>query len=100
MPVYRCPKCGRTVKKPEGTYYCKVCGRETIMEKIAKVSSEELAKPAVKERTHILVNGQLIVTLREGLEAPRDFWFALSILPYVKKRKTEEGEIFEVQLPK
>ena len=32
MPVYRCPKCGRTVEKPEGTYYCKVCGRETIME--------------------------------------------------------------------
>ena len=24
--VYRCPKCGRTVRLPKGEYYCKVCG--------------------------------------------------------------------------
>jgi len=34
MPIYRCPKCGRTVEKPEGTYYCKVCGRDVIMQKL------------------------------------------------------------------
>ena len=34
MPIYRCPKCGRTVEKPEGTYYCKVCGRGVIMQKL------------------------------------------------------------------
>ena len=34
MPVYKCPRCGRTVVLPEGTYYCKRCGPEAIMEKI------------------------------------------------------------------
>jgi DNA-directed RNA polymerase subunit RPC12/RpoP len=31
VPVYKCPKCGRTVEKPFGTYYCKVCGPSAIM---------------------------------------------------------------------
>ena len=31
MPVYKCPKCGRTVELPEGKYYCKVCGPATLM---------------------------------------------------------------------
>ena len=31
MPVYKCPKCGRTVELPEGKYYCKVCGPSTLM---------------------------------------------------------------------
>ena len=39
MPLYRCPKCGRTVELPEGTYYCEVCGPETIMQKVSEVTS-------------------------------------------------------------
>jgi len=31
MPVYKCPKCGRTVELPEGKYYCKVCGPSAVM---------------------------------------------------------------------
>ena len=34
MPLYRCPKCGRTVEKPEGTYYCKECGPDALMVKV------------------------------------------------------------------
>ena len=34
MPVYKCPKCGRTVVMPEGTYYCKECGPSAIMTKV------------------------------------------------------------------
>ena len=39
MPTYRCPKCGRTVEKPEGIYYCKECGPSAVMIKIQGVSS-------------------------------------------------------------
>ena len=34
MPLYRCPKCGREVEKPPGTYYCKECGSSVIMQKV------------------------------------------------------------------
>ena len=42
MPLYRCPKCGRTVEKPEGAYYCKVCGRDAIMQKLEVNPSKPL----------------------------------------------------------
>jgi len=32
--TYKCPKCGRVVKKPKGYYYCKVCGPSAIMVQI------------------------------------------------------------------
>jgi len=31
VPTYRCPKCGRTVVKPKGVYYCASCGPEYMM---------------------------------------------------------------------
>ncbi|RLI43682.1 hypothetical protein DRO59_00325 [Candidatus Bathyarchaeota archaeon] len=34
MVIYKCPKCGRTVEKPEGKYYCKVCGPSVLMVKV------------------------------------------------------------------
>jgi DNA-directed RNA polymerase subunit RPC12/RpoP len=35
MPVYKCPKCGRTVEKlTSGVYYCKVCGEDVVMEEV------------------------------------------------------------------
>jgi hypothetical protein len=34
LPVYVCPKCGRRVEKPEGTYYCAVCGPTYVMEPV------------------------------------------------------------------
>jgi len=44
MPIYKCPKCGRTIEKPEGTYYCSVCGPSIIMVKSApsKVGAKEI----------------------------------------------------------
>jgi len=36
MPVYKCPRCGRTVVKPEGNYYCRVCGPDVLMERVSE----------------------------------------------------------------
>jgi len=33
MPIYKCPKCDRTVELPEGKYYCMVCGPSAVMAK-------------------------------------------------------------------
>jgi uncharacterized Zn finger protein (UPF0148 family) len=41
MPIYKCPKCGRTVEKPKGTYYCRVCGPSAVM---VEVPGRELAE--------------------------------------------------------
>ena len=40
MPIYRCPKCGRTIELPEGKYYCKVCGPTAIMVKVDSIKEE------------------------------------------------------------
>ena len=39
LPTYRCAKCGRTVEKPFGTYYCRVCGPSVMMVKLTLHSS-------------------------------------------------------------
>jgi len=56
MPVYRCLKCGRRVEKPEGFYYCKVCGINVLMvrEEELKETLREIYKlyqRGMKERT-------------------------------------------------
>jgi len=49
MPLYRCPKCGRTAELPEGKYYCKVCGPSATMRQVTNKSAvlEEKVKHAV-----------------------------------------------------
>ena len=51
MPVYKCPKCGRTVyRKVPGIYYCRVCGSGVIMENVeltTRVVVERPPKPDV-----------------------------------------------------
>ena len=47
MPLYRCPKCGRKVELPEGTYYCKECGPEHTL--VLVKPEEEKAIEAVEE---------------------------------------------------
>jgi len=49
MPVYKCPKCGRTVEKPLGVYYCVKCGPQVIMVK----SDDPPANPQAATRTKI-----------------------------------------------
>jgi uncharacterized Zn finger protein (UPF0148 family) len=45
MPVYKCPKCGRKVEKPEGEYYCSVCGPGVLMQRVSE--GEERAEEAL-----------------------------------------------------
>ena len=35
IPFYRCPVCGRVVKRPSNIYYCKKCGSSAIMEEVS-----------------------------------------------------------------
>jgi DNA-directed RNA polymerase subunit RPC12/RpoP len=44
MPIYACPKCGRTVEKPEGTYYCSKCGPEVLMVEKGSLSTQAVPK--------------------------------------------------------
>ncbi|RLI43571.1 hypothetical protein DRO59_00720 [Candidatus Bathyarchaeota archaeon] len=32
--LYKCPRCGRVVRKPPGLYYCKVCGSKYVMRRV------------------------------------------------------------------
>lgn len=51
VPVYKCPRCGRTVERPEGTYYCSVCGPSTIM--VKRGLSREGVKEVIGSEIHI-----------------------------------------------
>ena len=44
MPIYRCPRCGRTVEKPYGTYYCMVCGPTATLQLVSKATIEEIGE--------------------------------------------------------
>jgi uncharacterized Zn finger protein (UPF0148 family) len=53
MPVYECPKCGRRVTVPkEGTYYCKVCGPDVLMQRV--FTEEELRKSEREARKEFM----------------------------------------------
>jgi uncharacterized Zn finger protein (UPF0148 family) len=53
MPVYECPKCGRRVAVPkEGTYYCKVCGPDVLMQRV--FIEEELRKSEREARKEFM----------------------------------------------
>jgi len=48
MPIYRCPKCGRTVERvTPGIYSCKVCGPDVIMEEVGLKIEVKPPKPDV-----------------------------------------------------
>jgi len=48
MPLYECPRCGRVVEKPEGRYYCSVCGPSVMM---VEMSSDKYpSKEEIVER--------------------------------------------------
>jgi DNA-directed RNA polymerase subunit RPC12/RpoP len=40
-PIYECPRCGRQVELPTGTYYCKVCGPSSLMVRV-KMTDENV----------------------------------------------------------
>jgi hypothetical protein len=53
VPLYKCSRCGRVVEKPEGEYYCKVCGPSAKMLKAPEFTDEvfdfQSFEDAVKE---------------------------------------------------
>jgi DNA-directed RNA polymerase subunit RPC12/RpoP len=55
MPVYKCPKCGRTVELPEGKYYCKVCGPSAVMI-LDRSGQSALKKRIIEEIKWLLEN--------------------------------------------
>jgi len=46
LPVYKCPKCGRQVELPDGTYYCKVCGPTAMLVPATTASSSAEVLPS------------------------------------------------------
>ncbi|RLI40289.1 hypothetical protein DRO59_09610, partial [Candidatus Bathyarchaeota archaeon] len=56
MPLYRCPKCGRTVELPEGEYYCKYCGSDAVMVKQPSFEEKvrELASKLKEEKPGVI----------------------------------------------
>jgi DNA-directed RNA polymerase subunit RPC12/RpoP len=62
MPIYKCVKCGRTVEKPLGTYYCKVCGPNAIMTEVS-----------VNEKTLIQGSNKRLIFRDEGEMLERGF---------------------------
>jgi len=73
MPVYKCPRCGRTVVLPEGTYYCKVCGPNAKLTKVSKTSEKSCLNCVYCEKWP-----DVRVTLTRNLEkyelAEYDLW--------------------------
>jgi len=52
IPIYKCPKCGRTVEKPLGRYYCRVCGPTAIMVKVGDPPQEATTIPQMQVLIH------------------------------------------------
>ena len=65
MPLYRCPKCGRIVEKPEGKYYCKVCGPSAVMVEIIRKTEV----PTTHEEKLEVANEIIQILRRKGYKA-------------------------------
>jgi DNA-directed RNA polymerase subunit RPC12/RpoP len=55
MPIYKCPKCGRTIEKPEGRYYCSKCGPSAVMI-LDRSGQSALKKRIIEEIKWLLEN--------------------------------------------
>ena len=112
MPVYECPKCGRTVELPEGKYYCKVCGPSAIMKQVTipKKSDEvEMGKTLTPTAKNVYTvefydsQGKLILrtTARTRVGTIQrvraimhpSFAFYVRPIPYKAVVKDEEGKV-------
>jgi len=69
MPIYKCPKCGRTVEKPYGTYYCMVCGPTATLQLVSKATIEEIGERYIRGiiESGMRLSGKLKTYIRESL---------------------------------
>jgi len=81
MAIYKCPKCGRTVRmvyRPGLLYSCKVCGPETLLEFQSFEVTERAPLPATPkywvfdaEPPHSLIGAA--DTLSEAISKTKDY---------------------------
>jgi ABC-type ATPase with predicted acetyltransferase domain len=99
MPTYKCPKCGRTIEKPEGRYYCSKCGPSAVMilEQVGsnpKLSAEEL-EVCQDFLRRLRETGQIYVV---GHDVPISISRGLYIfLDELRKKMAKEKGVPEVQ---
>jgi GNAT superfamily N-acetyltransferase len=72
LPVYKCPKCGRQVELPEGTYYCKFCGPTAILTLVPSGLPEFEFKFEIPSERSERVKKQLLDYIRLGLNVRRN----------------------------
>lgn len=98
MPVYKCPKCGRSVEKPEGTYYCSKCGPDVLMVKQEDVVEKalEIAEDVIFELGDSISDSTCLprkeVVKRIAKELKVSMAEAEEILKKVLKRELESGK--------
>jgi len=89
MPLYRCPKCGRTVELPEGTYYCKECGPEYEMVPVSLLNEIEEAK---KEQLR-----DVLIYLNDAVKDLVAFYNKNQDLDFVRKLSFELREFIRAK---
>ena len=102
IPTYKCPKCGRTVEKPLGRYYCRVCGPSAIMVKVGDPPQQAATIPQMQVlsnymkrmfntfKTNVERRGVMVVTsvIRTD-KIVADIYYPHSIRNLLKKRAEE-----------
>ena len=88
MPLYICPKCGRTVELPEGTYYCKECGPSARMVEV--VVSDKIQKILVShDWVWVKIDGKWFETeLRHDALYEPEQW--VNEIIYIQRMNAEE----------
>jgi DNA-directed RNA polymerase subunit RPC12/RpoP len=98
MPIYKCPKCGRSVEKPEGTYYCSKCGPDVLMVKQEDVVEKalEIAEDVIWEQGDSISDSMCLprkeVVKRIAKELKVSMAEAEEILKKILKRELESGK--------
>ena len=101
LPIYQCPKCGRRVELPEGTYYCKICGPEYILvpvEPEEEESIEELEKEILHQAIYRLDKEMIKKHLPAVKEIARTIEEELRAAKHVRLFSPESLEEIETKL--
>jgi DNA-directed RNA polymerase subunit RPC12/RpoP len=94
MPVYKCSKCGRTVEKPEGRYYCSKCGPSAVMVKLTDEERKRKWKTSLTnmELYHLIIpDGALREYTLRTLERFRDRSLEKPLKKFVDEVCEQEG---------
>ena len=101
MPIYRCPACGRTVEKPEGRYYCQVCGPSAIMRQLSipkESDAKNLYTVELYDSQGKLISKTTAPTRVETIKKLRQimhpsFAFHVRPIPYKAVVRDEQGKV-------